>query len=168
MRKNSSGVPRFSIGQQADVPVCNVEAVKLKPLSAADVLAEDEIITAWPVVRGGNPVGEKGQLRAGSSRYGYPVDLRYIAKAGCNQDLPRTGAQSSNEAERKSTYWSALAAIEAGTGGIFSVTRLSPGRITAAGVGALLCAYAAKLRAQPNAITRNNFMMDKSGDGFVV
>src|ERR1700739_3744552 len=45
------------------------------------------------------------------------------------------GCQSCKVAERNSPYWLAFSAIAAGTGGMFSTTRLSPGLITAGWAG---------------------------------
>src|ERR1051326_5982168 len=50
------------------------------------------------------------------------------------------GCQSCNVAERNSPYWLAFSAIAAGTDGMFSTTRLSPGLITAGVDGGPLCA----------------------------
>src|SRR4051812_44570215 len=50
------------------------------------------------------------------------------------------GCQSCNVADRNSPYWLAFSAIAAGTAGMFSTTRLSPGLSTAGWVGGAPCA----------------------------
>src|SRR5438270_13776595 len=50
------------------------------------------------------------------------------------------GFQSCNAADRNSPYWLAFSAIAAGTAGMFSTTRLSPGLRTAGCTGDAACA----------------------------
>src|SRR5439155_24636336 len=63
VRPDVADIARLAVGEQPDVPGTALVAIELKPLSTADVFAEDKITAAVGMVRSTrDAIGEEGQL----------------------------------------------------------------------------------------------------------
>ena len=79
-------VARLAICQQRDLACVEVVAIKLVELSAAHVLAEDEVIALGRLILSiGHGVGIERQLRARATGHLHAVNFRDIGEAGRDQ-----------------------------------------------------------------------------------
>ncbi len=140
MRVNGARIARLAVRQQSDVAAGQIVAIKLEPLAAAHIFAENEIIAFRPVVRAAGAIRKEGELCARAARHLHHVNLGNIGKARADQHLPFDRIPVEQRAERNSPYWFAFSAMASGMGGMFSDTRFSPGRTTAGCAGPLLSA----------------------------
>ena len=88
VRPDVADIARLAVGEQPDVPGTDLVAIELKPLSTADVFAEDKITAAVGMVRSTrDAIGEEGQLGPRAAGHLDFVDLRRIGEARADKHL---------------------------------------------------------------------------------